>query len=225
MTETRFDKDYFRVRSTYRKFKDSQTAVRRLSDYYFCHYLFLKKKFLKELSTGARVLEIGCGYSGLVNYLVSDSFKYTGIDVSDYIIEEMKGIFPNLDLRRHDIAEPLPGGECYKAAIALEVFEHLADPEAAAVNVYNALEDGGLFLMSVPNPRSRVPFTDWHNDKTHISVRPREKWEELLEKVGFGAVHSMTISTIPFFWKINKHLNRVFISQDYGAAIFIAAQK
>src|SRR6266851_1388823 len=103
---------------------------------------------------GQRVLEIGCGTGTITSFLV-DRQLVVGIDVVDRYIRstaERYGDRPNIVIRRHDLTEsiePLRGYN-FDSAVSVNVFEHIANDEAAIKAVYTLLEPGGRFTVLVP---------------------------------------------------------------------------
>jgi methionine biosynthesis protein MetW len=100
---------------------------------------------------GCRLLDIGCGDgSRYAAELIACGVEVHGTDISPLIVAAasqngVKAICVSLD-------EKLPyERESFDAAVCLEVFQHLFDPEFAAREVFDALRPGGLFLASVPN--------------------------------------------------------------------------
>lgn len=220
-----FERDYFLKNSVYKKFLTPAQGAAGLNNYYFGLYKLLKKIYLGNSIPRARVLELGCGYSGLLPHFLSDGYDYTGLDVSGYIVAEMGKIYPDVAFIQHDIQNPLDGFGQFDLILALEVLEHVPNIDRGLKNIANMLGPGGLFLATVPNPRSRVPLTDWRRDPTHINIHPKETWVRNLESHGFSKVRATTIFSIPFFWKFNRFLNYFFTIPEFGASILLRASR
>lgn len=225
MSESDFGENYYCYQSVYRKFRSALVATRALESYQRGFYDYLHRGYLKNFRRAARVLEVGCGYSGLIKYLRRDGFIYTGWDVSDYIVEEMHKIYPDLEFVRKDIQEAICDSEGFDLIICLQVLEHLSQPSVGLKNIFSLLKKEGLFLVTVPNPRSKIPLTDWRNDPTHVSVFTQAVWRGLLVQAGFLQVESQTFSTIPFLWRLIPQLSRPFFWSEFGASIFLSARK
>ncbi len=222
---SQFEKDYFCSTSVYRKFANTKQAIKGLTRYYFGQYRFFRNKFFSHLvNSQAKVLEVGCGYSGLIGHFLRDGFNYTGVDVSFYIIDEMKKVFSTLNFYRSDVQEEKLDGT-FDLILSMQVLEHLSHPEKALKNMLSVLKPGGLFLASVPNPRSKIPLTDWRADPTHVSVFPQEKWRQLLSGAGFLKVRSLTVFTLPFLWRLSEFLGFPFVLPEGGASILLSAAK
>jgi SAM-dependent methyltransferase len=112
---------------------------------------------------GQRVLEIGCGTGTITRFLVGRELV-VGIDVVDGYVRstsERYRDYPNVIVRLHDLSdsiEPLRGYR-FDSAVSVNVFEHIANDEAAMDAVYQLLEPGGTFSLLVPcHPALIGPF-------------------------------------------------------------------
>lgn len=103
---------------------------------------------------GRRVLEIGCGTGTMTRFLV-DRELVVGVDVVDDYIRltaERYRDHPNVIIRRLDLTQsigPLRGFR-FDSAVSVNVFEHIADDEAAMKAVHALLPPGGTFTLLVP---------------------------------------------------------------------------
>jgi SAM-dependent methyltransferase len=103
---------------------------------------------------GQRILEIGCGTGTITSFLVERELV-VGIDVVDGYVRSTGERYrdrPNIIIRRHDLTEsvePLRGYR-FDSALSVNVFEHIANDEAALKAVYALLEPGGSFTVLVP---------------------------------------------------------------------------
>jgi SAM-dependent methyltransferase len=86
-----------------------------------------------------------------------------------YATGSYRGVeYPEFDLMRDRLAET------FDVIIAEEVFEHLADPDAAAENVHAMLKPNGVFLVSVPflirlhGPPAYGDFHRWSPDGLRV---------------------------------------------------------
>jgi SAM-dependent methyltransferase len=103
---------------------------------------------------GQRVLEIGCGTGTITRFLV-DRELVVGVDVEAAYVRssgERYRNYPNVIVRRHDLTESIEPLRLYRfdSAISVNVFEHIANDEAAMRAVNQLLEPGGSFTLLVP---------------------------------------------------------------------------
>lgn len=225
MINSAFEGDYFKKTSTYGKFTSTGKAVAGLSNYYFGLFRLVSQYFPKGQNRGQNVLEVGCGYSGLVERFLDDGFNYTGLDISNYITEELSQKYPHVTFVQHDIQLPLPWENKFDLILGLEVLEHVGNPEAALKNLTGALTNGGVLIASVPNPESRIPFTDFRRDPTHVSVLGQDAWVSLFGQAGLSNVVATTIFSLPYLWHFGSFFSRFFSIKKFGASILIAGYK
>lgn len=156
----------------------------------------LVEYLLRYKSKGA-LLEIGCAEGYFLKY-AEKYFKTTGIDISRYAIKNAKLNAKKSKLKVLNVEKDLYKfikKEKFDVIVALDILEHLKNPEKIIKLIYKSLNKNGIFIFRVPN-KSCVDYTfykltlqlnKWHGcmDKTHISLYPLNKWKNLSNKVGF----------------------------------------
>jgi SAM-dependent methyltransferase len=92
------------------------------------------------------VLDAGCGASTHLSF--RQPARLVGIDVSRRQLERHTVLDQKIvgDIQTH----PFPAGT-FDVVIAWQVLEHLPNPEQALERFRNALKDGGLLVLSLPN--------------------------------------------------------------------------
>jgi SAM-dependent methyltransferase len=106
----------------------------------------------QRIAAGMRVLDAGCGTGDDVRTLsaiVGSQGSVVGVDASTAMIEEarMRGTPPNAEFIVASI-ERLPFADaCFDAARAERLFQHLPDPQAAALELRRVLKPGGSLLL------------------------------------------------------------------------------
>lgn len=124
------------------------------------------------------------------------------IDRYDYV--EPVCVAGPLDSRLNRVAASveqwLPGPEEYDFAIALDVLEHVLEPETAVSKIRRSLKPGGMFIISVPNLGHysivrRLLFGDFEYqdsgllDRTHIRFFTPNSLDRLLSGSDFSKVN------------------------------------
>ncbi len=104
---------------------------------------------------GQRVLEIGCG-TGTITRFLTDRQLVVGLDVVEEYLRVARARFsgyPNVIILRHDLSTSVEGlrGYGFDSALSVNVFEHIADDEAAMRGVCSLLDAGGRFAVLVPS--------------------------------------------------------------------------
>jgi SAM-dependent methyltransferase len=127
---------------------------------------------LKPARPGARVLDVGCGVGQVVARLTEAGCEAHGVDVSGPNIERARKFSERCQLYdgRH-----LPFPDQHFASVgALNVLEHVEEPEAFIHELVRVCELGGRVVLSSPNffrvlgfrdyhPRMRGPANKWRN--------------------------------------------------------------
>jgi SAM-dependent methyltransferase len=170
---------------------------------------------------GQRVLEIGCG-TGTITSFLADRQLVVGIDVVDRYIRSTAERYrdrPNIVIRRHDLTEsiePLRGYN-FDSAVSVNVFEHIANDEAAIKAVYTLLEPGGRFTVLVPcHPTLLGPFD---RDIGHHRRYTKSELRRKLEVSGFVVERIRRSNPVGALgWLINVRLLRQ--RKLRGAAVF-----
>jgi SAM-dependent methyltransferase len=135
---------------------------------------------LKPTQPGARVLDVGCGVGQVVARLNEAGFEAHGVDVSQPNIERAKKVCPRCQL--YD-GKKLPFPDDYFASAgALNVLEHVDEPEAFVRDVVRVVAPGGKVVLSSPNFFRVFGFRDYHPRMRGVGNKFRN-WRRLREKL------------------------------------------
>ena len=134
---------------------------------------------LKPARPGARVLDIGCGVGQVVNRLTQAGYESYGVDVSQPNLERARKISERCQL--YDGKQlPFPDNH-FTSAGALNVLEHVDEPEAFIRELARVVEPGGRVLLSSPNFLRVLGFRDYHPHMRGLANKWRN-WQRLREK-------------------------------------------
>jgi SAM-dependent methyltransferase len=134
---------------------------------------------LRPARPGARVLDVGCGAGQVVGRLTEAGYEAHGVDVSE----------PNLEKARQFSARcqfydgkhlPFPDGH-FAAVGALNVLEHVEEPEQFIPEVVRVAEPGGRVVISSPNFFRVFGLRDYHSRMRGFANKWRN-WRRLSEK-------------------------------------------
>lgn len=207
--------------------------------------------------TDLTLLDIGCG-NGASMFGLSHKMKYClGLEITDEHLSEFNKFkeankISNCDCEILDIEKNSPPNQ-FDRIISFEVIEHLEN-EKGVEFYYNALKEGGLIAISVPNkwwifethgaklpllPWNRVPFFSWlprriHEKYANARIYTKKRIVELLKNYGFTII-SVEYITAPMDVLPNGKFKTFVIKNFFNAdtttipfkstSIFVVAKK
>jgi len=138
---------------------------------------------LKPDATGGRALDVGCGVGQVVGRLTQAGFEAWGVDVSEPNIERARK-FSDRCLLYEGKRLPFADGH-FDSVGALNVLEHVDEPEAFIKEVVRVAKPGGKVVISSPNFYRVAGFRDYHprmrglGNKWRNFQRLSEKWRQM----------------------------------------------
>lgn len=154
---------------------------------------------------GKRVLEVGCGIGAFAKILNEKGYRVKASDISAFIIDKAQKLQPGIEFVSEDVEKTIGKKEEFDIIFALEVFEHLNNPEMALKNLRGRLKIDGLLIFSSPYPTRRTL-----EDPTHISVRSPDEWMQLGKESGFKKMRFQYVSFLPFFYRYHSIFSWAF---------------
>jgi SAM-dependent methyltransferase len=134
---------------------------------------------LKTGEQGARVLDVGCGVGQVVARLQTAGFEAHGVDVSQPNIARARQVTERCQV--YD-GKKLPYPDQYFASAgALNVLEHVEEPEAFIQELVRVVKIGGRVVLSSPNFFRVLGFRDYHPRMRGIGQKLKN-WKRLQEK-------------------------------------------
>lgn len=132
---------------------------------------------LFEYDKDLKALDLGCGRGILARH-----FKdYTGVDVSEYIVELNKSEYPNKRFRvesLHNLKDLKD--EKFDLVICADVMEHIPEDKIDDVLKEMSKLDVKKYAFSISTRKS--VFLDKNNENLHLTVWKSEKWESKLKE-------------------------------------------
>jgi SAM-dependent methyltransferase len=134
---------------------------------------------LRPEKPGARVLDVGCGVGQVVARLAEAGFEAFGVDVSEPNIARARRFSERCQL--YD-GRRLPFPDAYFAGVgALNVLEHVEEPEAFITELVRVAAPNGRVIVSSPNFFRVLGFCDYHPKMRGLSNKWCN-WRRLQEK-------------------------------------------
>ena len=104
--------------------------------------------FVKSFYTpGIKIIDIGAGSCEWNE----DRLPVFGIDCNEQLLSYGKSKGRLIDYKAADIFSHKFADKAFSIVVATEILEHIEDVDAAIKEVYRILDDGGLFIISVPD--------------------------------------------------------------------------
>jgi SAM-dependent methyltransferase len=132
------------------------------------------KKYLKSIADGEKCLLTTCGdNNGAMNYFLRDlGGKWSWVDLEDTCIDEMSELLGDPVSFAADEKMPFEDGY-FDRAIAIDVHEHVDNPDDITREIYRVTRPGGQIIITVPN-----------GDETKLAVRIKHALKMTKEAYG-----------------------------------------
>lgn len=152
-------------------------------------------KFWRETNSTREnvILDIGLGAGETVKYFLENKYNFYGIDISDYVIDELKNILKTdklINCSAHDIK--LPSKSC-DIVQHLDGFEHIPQEievdclrESVRISrkyIFHAIACTDAYWDHILNQRGF--------DNAHINIKKPEEWLELFKKYSSDLKYSI----------------------------------
>lgn len=134
---------------------------------------------LKPDRPGGKALDVGCGVGQVVARLTEAGFEAYGVDVSEPSIARAKKFCEHCQV--YD-GKRLPFADNYfDSAGALNVLEHVDEPEAFIQEVVRVVAAGGKVVISSPNFMRAIGLRDYHPKMRGLGNKWRN-WRRIRQK-------------------------------------------
>lgn len=177
----------------------------------------LEKAGLRKAS-GAEIVDFGCGCGLMLENLLQYG-NVVGVDFSEDALQYCRMNF-NGELIQADI-EKYNAINKYDYAVALDVLEHVECDEIALKNIYNALREGGVCIITVP---ALMCLWSQHDENCmHRRRYDKKMLEKRIKSCGFDIEYLSYYNFWSFLpvWLIRKvenllHLDNRGSKLEYG---------
>ena len=160
---------------------------------------FIERLILRRVP-GGTLLDVGCGI-GTFLARMQHRFEVTGTEISVAGLEEARVRVPKGAFVAGDIEVALPAEGPFDVITAINVVEHLADPERATRYLAGGQEPGGLLIVHLPTIGNRLQQWlyegSYDQDITHIYRPSGSELVALVEAAGYEGVLSAYAPFVP----------------------------
>ncbi len=141
------------------------------------------RKLIAARLVGKRVLDVGCGYGALVNYLQSKGYQAEGIDFDPVSIETAQKIFPGVPVRLEnaETLERYPSAS-FDSIVLKDALHHLVcegDFSSSSRIFRRLLVPGGRLVVLDPNPMWVLKMARRIAAHQDVEVGPQRALDEL----------------------------------------------
>ncbi len=169
MSEPEDHRDYYRNNEQY---------AQHLKEWDAALYAKYADNLLPD-APGGRALDVGCGVGQVAQRVKDAGFEAHGVDISEPNIAEARKISEHCRLND---GRTLPYQDgFFDSAGALNVLEHVEEPEAFIAELARVVKPGGKIVLSSPNFFRVLGFRDYHDRMRGIGNKWRN-WNRLREK-------------------------------------------
>lgn len=213
-TMTAGDEEFYSQHEVYRYSSSDDARAQKL---FFQRTSFFKNE-LKRIRAGGSLLDVGCGYGGLVSYASDLGLNARGIDFNAQQIEIGRTVFQLTKnqlcyANTNTLQELISNNIKFDCICLFEVLEHVDNPKTLIQQAVDLLEDDGTILISCPNedrlqPTGRV-YVDY--PPHHLTRWKPSTLQTLMEKFGFYLDRlDLDFDLIDFLWVplINRQAKR-----------------
>jgi len=133
------------------------------------------------------ILDLGAGLGLFVELGLTWGLDIIGLEGSEHAVEVASARYPGIDIRVHDLGEPLPFEDGMMANIVLnQVIEHLDYWRQRKVlsDIFRILAPGGRLFITSPSRKNRIE----RQDPTHINMLLPSELRQQVESEGFMVV-------------------------------------
>ena len=161
---------------------------------------------LGDALTGARVLDVGCGYGRFCFMAARRAAEVVGIDMTPQPIEVAEILkrsldAPNVTFFNAELDDDFDDGEPYDIVVLGGVLEHLIEPDAIIRSIAARLKPGGLLVSNSPtesNFRGDVSTTllrlfNFPMSLTDVRIVTPEFMQELGARRGFEVTKTLGV--------------------------------
>tara|TARA_R110000851_G_scaffold152139_4_gene293642 strand:+ start:1576 stop:2541 length:966 start_codon:yes stop_codon:yes gene_type:complete len=175
------------------------------------------EQFSEHLDSETSLLEIGCSFGGVVDYVVDFGIRtHHAVEPNKKDALYVREKYQNVKVHNSLLEDAGLAKNSFDIAVSFEVLEHTISPRDFLLKAKDCLKKDGLIHIEVPNHydvllscfKEEINYNTFYYHKAHIHYFTPESLKSLCEECGFsGEVTSFLM--YPFF-------NHVYWLQNQG---------
>lgn len=148
-----------------------------------------------------RFLDVGCGAGALLKAAIREQWEAEGVEVSQSSVEYLQK--QNIKVFYGDLAKANFAENSFDVITAVEILEHISNPEILLKEIYRVLRPGGLLWATTPHGRgasSKLLGVQWTciAPPEHLHLFSVTGIKKLLMEAGFQNISISTEGVNPF---------------------------
>ncbi len=165
---------------------------------HFDHFWVDEFDFYKSMTSGKKVIDLGCGAGRDAAVFVENGFDYTGIDASDGMLKVASERVPKGKFQKMDFGKTIFPDEEFDGFWAAASFLHIPKNDVAGVlqEAKRITKNGGIGFISVKEKNGMdegmIDENKYGGISRYFSFYTQDEFKNLLEQNGFSVVRMST---------------------------------
>lgn len=198
--------------------------------------MWKKLRILRQLSSGGRLLDVGCGTGIFLGEAARDSrWQVMGIEPTEYAANYARKAL-GIEILQSTLSQVSLPKDSFDIITMWDVIEHIPNPIADLRVAYSLLRKGGWLVLQIPNVESQGAsvfgryWVGWDLPR-HLYFFPRMTLAVILESIGLRPVMWRCLSASYFtlaeslkFWSQSwsaQHLHYADVMLKIYASLFV----
>jgi 2-polyprenyl-3-methyl-5-hydroxy-6-metoxy-1,4-benzoquinol methylase len=160
------------------------------------------RKYSTSKLADSDVLDVGCGYGWLLDAF-EGAHSLCGVDIAHHAVDVAAKRKPERFFKQGDLHQPSPFSEKFDLILAINIIEHLSDPEAGIRSIRDSAKPGAIVLVHMPTISNWL--TRWNTPSSTIQTQrtstdhPAKLYASYLRRMALKLCEILTCHTSQHF--------------------------